>query len=412
MSEYKPYLVSWNLTERCNLSCPHCYIDSIGPYLKTPNPELSSGEALSVIDGLHAINPRLMLVLSGGEPMLRDDIFDIVEYANRRGFITVMGSNGTLLTEEKIRALKDAGLKGLGISIDSPSPVSHDLFRGSEGAWKLSVNALRHAREAGIETQVDVTLTDKNWGEIEDFIEFGVAHEAKAVNFFFLVCTGRAMKTDISTVNYDAALKVIARLSARERRLMVRARCAPHIYRVLYEDGASISPGTRGCLAGRYYMRIDHEGNVTPCPYMPFAAGNVRGQSLLSIWESADSFISLRDGSYNGRCRICEYAEICGGCRARAFMEDGDFMGEDSLCSYIPSGNSRVIVKDSFNTDMRWDEKARERLRKVPNFMQGMIIRMAERVARERGLDLVTNELIDEMKENRNNMMHGDTVVK
>ncbi|MEK6672340.1 MAG: radical SAM protein [Nitrospirota bacterium] len=412
MSDYKPYLVSWNLTGRCNLACPHCYINSSSPELQTPNPELTSDEARSVIDELRIINPRLMLVLSGGEPMLREDIFDIVEYADRCGFITVMGSNGTLLTEENIRVLKEAGLKGLGISIDSPSPMYHDLFRGSEGAWKLSTNALRYAKDIGIETQIDVTLTDKNWEEIDNFIEFGVSYGAKAVNFFFLVCTGRAMKTDISTASYEAALKTIARLSARERRLMVRARCAPHIYRVLYEEGVPISSGTRGCLAGRYYMRIDHEGNVTPCPYMSVTAGNIREHTLSSIWGGASSLSSLRDGVYSGRCGICEYAEICGGCRARALMENGDFMGEDPLCSYIPSGKSRVIINDSFNTDMQWDEKARERLRNVPNFMQGMIIRMVETVARDRGVEVVTNELMDEMKGKGYKVRHFDAVTK
>lgn len=179
----------------------------------------------------------MMLVLSGGEPLLRRDIYDLIEYASSGGFIPVLDSNGVLLTRESVRLLKEAGLKGVGVSIDSVNPDEHDRFRGLDGAWELSVSGLRYAKEAGLETQIDVTLTDRNWEEIDRFIEFGAGLGVKAINFFFLICTGRAMKTDISTNNYEKALTHIAKRAFHEKRLMVRARCAPHIYRILYEDG-------------------------------------------------------------------------------------------------------------------------------------------------------------------------------
>lgn len=397
MSDYKPYIVSWNVTRRCNLLCPHCYIDSTAR-LEQNNSELTTEEARLLIDGLSYINDRLMLVLSGGEPLLRRDIYEIIEYASSGGFIPVLGSNGILLTKEVVGLLKEAGLRGIGVSIDSVNPEEHDRFRGFDGAWELSVSGLRYAREAGIETQVDVTLTDRNYQEIDRFIEFGVGLDAKAINFFFLICTGRAMKTDISTSNYESALRHVAGRTFKEKRLMVRARCAPHIYRVLYEDGYSIPPGTRGCLAGRSYMRIDPEGNVTPCPYMPVVAGNIRESSLSDIWEGSPYIRLLREGNYKGRCGICEYTEICGGCRARALVNSGDMMNEDSLCGYIPEGKEKVAIEMKTISDLKWDEKAKERIKNIPTFMQNMIVRMIGQKAREKGIDTITSEFIDELK--------------
>lgn len=397
VSEYKPFLVSWNLTGRCNLLCPHCYLNA-NSQLKARNSELSIEEARFVIDELSYLNTCIMLILSGGEPMLREDIFEIVRYASEAGFINVLGSNGTLLTEENQRLLKEAGLKGIGISIDSTDKRYHDSFRGLEGAWEMSISALRRAKEMGMETQMDVTITDKNLHEIEDFVSLGISLSVKAVNFFFLVCTGRAMKTDISGYNYEDALRRIVRVSLSEKRVMVKARCAPHIYRVLYEEGFEIPEGTRGCLAGRHYMRIDPEGNVTPCPYMPVVVGNVKERSLVNIWEEAPYLNLLRKEVYDGKCGGCEYIEICGGCRARALAEKGDFMEEDPLCTYTPSNGEKVRLKSNLKTELVWDERAKKRIKNVPAFMKAMVVRIIETKAREKGVYIITSELIDEFK--------------
>lgn len=397
MNEYKPYLVSWNLTGRCNLFCPHCYLDA-NSRLEMPREELSTEEARFVIDELSYLNSHIMLIMSGGEPMLREDIFEIVRYASDAGFVVVMGSNGTRLTKENLRLLKDAGLKGVGISVDSHDLRYHDSFKGVDGAWDMAISALKNAKDIGIETQMDVTLTDKNIHEIWELIELGVSLSVKVVNFFFLVCTGRAMRTDISGYNYEGALRRIARLSLSEKRVMVKARCAPHIYRLLYEEGLDISEGTRGCLAGRHYMRIDPEGDVTPCPYMPVRVGNIREGSLVNIWEDASPLNLLRRGDYKGRCGICEYIDVCGGCRARALAEKGDLMEEDPLCVYRPSGGERARTKSNFQSELIWDEKAKNRIRNVPIFMKTMVIRVIESKAKEMGMNVVTSELIDEIK--------------
>ncbi len=389
-----PYIVSWNLTRRCNLSCPHCYIDAT----TGDSGELTPEEARFVIDELTYLNRSLMLVLSGGEPLLRDDLLDIVKYASEAGFIVVMGSNGTLLGEDALLALKTAGLMGLGISIDSLSPDDHDSFRGTEGAWYASVEALRKAVQMGIETQMDVTLRDDNWQDIEGFVELGVKLGVKAVNFFFLVCTGRAMRSQISVKHYEEAIHRIADLILRERRTMVRARCAPHVYRFLHKRGFRLPAGTRGCLAGISYMRIDPEGNVTPCPYMSVVVGNLRQASLRQIWEGSEILRRLRNGPSGGRCGRCEYTEVCGGCRARAYGETGDIFGDDSLCSYEPSSKERVLPDEEGEFSIPWQPKAKERLKRVPAFMRRMVIRVIEEKAKEKGQKEVTSGLIDEVK--------------
>ncbi len=392
--ENRPYIVSWNLTRRCNLLCPHCYIDAVPDSAE----ELTTEEAMLVIDELTYLNHNLMLILTGGEPMLRRDIFEIVSYASESGFITVMGSNGTVLDRNGITALREAGLKGIGISIDSSRKEYHDAFRGLEGAWDASVEALRHASEKGIETQIDTTLTDRNIDEIDSIVQLGVSLGVKAVNFFFLVCTGRAMETEISTENYEKALRKILKLYDSERRLMIRVRCAPHIYRMLYESDSGLYKGSRGCLAGRHYMRIDPVGNVTPCPYMDLRLGSVKESSLIDIWEKSSELGLLRLSKYGGRCGICEYREICGGCRARAYVETGDLLGEDSLCSHVPGEDAVVRPEESLKSSLKWEHSAAERIKRIPAFMRGKIIEMLESKALERGMKVITSELIDEFK--------------
>ncbi|MBF0321079.1 MAG: radical SAM protein [Nitrospirae bacterium] len=394
--EYTPYIVSWNITKRCNLTCGHCYMDAGLP----EEPELPTNECMSLIDSLAAMNKDMMLIITGGEPMIRTDIYELIGHAAAAGFITVLGTNGTLIDSESVKRLKDAGLRGAGISIDSPGPSEHDSFRGSGGAWARSIAALKLLRDVGIETQLDVTVMDSNCADLERFIELGVELGAKAVNFFFLVCTGRAMKTLISTANYDSALKKIVDFSKSEKRLMARARCAPHIYRIMHEGGAHIQPGSRGCLAGRSYMRVDPYGGVTACPYMPDTLGSVKSTPIAEIWNNSQKLATLREGRYEGRCGHCEYTEVCGGCRARALAEKGGFMDEDPLCTYEPAHGAKTLVVDTgeIKSDLQWEDAAKERIKAVPAFVRKMVIGAIEKAAREKGATVITTELLDEVK--------------
>ncbi|MBF0488515.1 MAG: radical SAM protein [Nitrospirae bacterium] len=403
--EYQPYIVSWNVTRRCNLSCGHCYIDA-GSAVE---PELDTKECTALIDELAAINKSMMLIVTGGEPMMREDIFDLIYHASAAGLIPVLGTNGTLITTKNINSLKEAGLRGAGISIDSTTPADHDLFRGVSGSWARAIEALKLLREAGIETQLDVTVMDNNCADLEKFVALGSELGAKAINLFFLVCTGRAMRTLISTANYNSALRTIMALSKSERRLMVRARCAPHIYRIMHEDGAHIQPGTRGCLAGRSYMRVDPYGNVTACPYMPDTIGNVKSEPIAAIWNNSINLVTLREGKYGGRCGRCEYTEVCGGCRARAFADKADFMDEDPLCTYEPKQEKETLKVDTgdFTSDLQWDDAARQRIKAVPAFVRKMVITAIENAAREKGATVITTELLDEVKKRSPSRNHN-----
>lgn len=393
----QPYIVTWNLTERCNLSCRHCSLDG-EKRANNPQSELSRDEARFVIDELSYLNKNLTLILSGGEPMLREDLGEIIQDAADAGFDTLLRSNGTLLTREGLRALKDAGLRRVAVSIDSPQQEHHDLSRGLEGAWDLSVAALHEAPRQGLETFMDVTLTDGNWTRLDEFVEFGASLGVRAVNFFFFLCTGSGVKMDITVEHFNRSLRRILSLARQQRQLRVRARCAPHIYRIQYEEGMPLPAGSRGCMAAHQHIRIDAEGNITPCPFMPLPVGNVRERSLGEIWESAPSLNLIRTGAYKGRCGVCEYRDLCGGCRARALAGQGDFMGEDLFCDYTPRGGKKVLPEKFGEKGSIWTDEAKARISVEPLSMQTVITRIIETRARECGISCITPDFIDRIK--------------
>ncbi len=403
--ETKPYLISFSVTARCDLSCPHCFMDA-----GCSEDELTLGEIERILAQVADATPDSMLILTGGEPLLRRDILEIVETASGLGFIPVLGTSGRFLKEDLAERLREKGLKGVSVSVDSVDPEHHDSFRGSPGSWRRAVNALRVSRAAGIETQMNVTLTDSNADQLEELIELGVDLGVKAVNFFFIVCTGRASRSFISTETYGELLVKIGELSLKERRTIVRARCAPHVYRFFPERGLPVGGGTRGCPAGRYYLRIDHRGILYPCPYLPVPVGDLRSSPFPELWNSSPVLRKLREESYGGSCGLCKYRLICGGCRARAFTETGDLMGGDPLCDYTPSGVEEPVPlkteEKEEGFELEWTPSARERIERVPFFLRRIIIPMIERRAKEEGLKTVTPEFLERV---RRAVYGGDT---
>lgn len=401
MNAASPYLVSWNLTKRCNLACSHCYLDA---------GELSGADALStegalcIVDQLASAAPGAMVVLTGGEPLLRPDIYDITRHAAFSGLNPVLGTNGTLLTEEVCRRLRDSGMKGAGVSVDSTSPSFHDRFRGMEGSWKKTVEGMACLKASAIPFQAQFTITKENRHEIGKAARFALEAGAMSVNFFFLVCTGRGQKAaDLTPNEYEAALEEIVRAEEEfAGRIMVRARCAPHIVRVAerVNPGSPLAKGaTCGCVAGRGYMRITPEGLVTACPYIPAGANSpsVLTTPLKDIWESDPSFMSLRAPALTGRCSECEYADSCGGCRARALASTGDLGGEDHWCAHEPQRNGKKTAAGTFTP--AWSPEALERLGKVPSFLRPMIKKGLERYASSKNIETITPELMAELRQ-------------
>lgn len=381
-------IVSWNITGACNLHCAHCYLDAGIP----TKAELSTEECCRLIDQMAALETE-MVILTGGEPLLRKDLLAIIRRIHERGIMAVMGTNGTLIDDGMVLALKDAGLLGVGISLDSLNSEKHDSFRGVMGSWEAAVAGIRACLRHGLPVIVQTTVTPWNLHEIPSMIDFAQDLGAAVFNAHYLVCTGRGEKlADLSPQQYEDSLAMLANAQSLHPSLMIRAKCAPQIARIVRERGLPQAGG--GCPAGTGYLRIDPQGQVTPCPYFPLVAGNVHAMPLKDIWEEADVFRKLRNPSLNGRCGICSYRETCSGCRARAFSLTGDYLAEDPWCLYQPSGTSASTP----SAQVSWTSEAEAILNRVPAFVRKRVRMAVESYARERGNSVITADLMAEVR--------------
>jgi len=457
---YTAYSVSWNLTQRCNLECAHCYMSASSR--ADTRGELSTDECRRVIDEIALVNPNVFLILTGGEPFLRKDLFEIAAHAVERRFTVVLGTNGVLLRENEARQMRRHGVLGASISLDSTDAVRHDRFRRLPGAWDGAVRATKTLADEGLDFSLHMSVTDWNVDEIPAMIDLAKELGAKVLNFFFLVRTGRGRDlTDIDAAQYERILTYLARVQGvggsapsfvermlgavtgrrdpgagsgsratpvaepvggvafedpwstpvgRADGLLIRAKCAPHFRRIIYELNPS-SPLLRNyahgsCPAGKYYCRITPLGEVTPCPYMPVAAGNLRDHSFDSLWRGARVFDDLREPRLGGRCGACEFAKICGGCRCRAYATYGDYLAEDPACGYQPGARGGQVIDlppsltfgQPVSYELTWDEAARARLDAIPSFARGMVVKAVEAYARGRGEVTITPELLADVR--------------
>lgn len=391
-----PFLVALNLTRRCNLRCAHCYLDA-GTRRRGGARELATGEVKALLDRIAALSPEILVVLTGGEPLLRPDLVAIARHAGELGLMAVVGTNGTLLNERRVAQLQEAGVRAVGISLDSLDPAYHDRFRGLPGAWARTLAGIDACRRNSLMFQLHFTVTDDNAEELDGMIAFARDAGAAVLNVFFVVCTGRGRTlSNISAARYEAVLRRLAEAARAETALVVRARCAPHFKRIVREllpplpitFAGGYEAG--GCLAGTRYCRVTSEGELTPCPYMEVSAGSVRRTDFTALWAHAPLFAALRSPTLKGRCGACEYAKLCGGCRARALAREGTLMGEDFLCTYRPAGGPVVDPAIPQGAALAWSAEAEARLRHVPPFVRRFVRQRAEAYARERGEHLVT----------------------
>jgi radical SAM protein with 4Fe4S-binding SPASM domain len=382
------------------------------------------------------VNPQVFLILTGGEPLLRKDIFDLAAYAAEKDFTVVLGTNGVLLREPQAKLMRQHGIAGASLSLDSTEAQKHDTFRHLSGAWEGAVRATKVLRDAGLDFSLHMSVTDWNVEEIPAMIDLAQELDARVLNFFFLVRTGRgANLTDIPAAQYETILTALARaqgVGSSERppasaftkqedpwslpvgvagRLLIRAKCAPHFRRIIWElDPTSplLQNYAHGsCPAGKYYCRITPEGDVTPCPYMPVTAGNLRQTSFAALWQHASVFDDLRDPHLGGRCGTCEFSKICGGCRCRAYATSGDYLAEDPACAYQPGQHGGTVIdlpaSQTFGIEvtqeLQWDEAARARLQAIPSFARGMVIKGVEAYARSQGYQVITPALLTEIRQ-------------
>lgn len=350
---FLPRLISWNLTFKCNLRCAHCYVDADKSEGKG---ELNTDEGRMLIDQIVEVG-KPILIMSGGEPLLRDDVFELARYGTDKGLRVAMGTNGTLITDQVANQLKSSGVRRIAISLDSAVPQRHDEFRGVKGSWRLAVEGVKACRRNDLDVQINTTLTKQNYHEIDHIVDLAEKVGASDLHIFFLVPTGRGKKVeDVSPAMYERMIRSVLEKSTKSR-LNIKPTCAPQFMRILKQmDIRPKKHWSRGCIAGLSYCRVYPTGQITPCPYLPIKLGNIREKRLKDIWFGSKILRTLRDfNNLKGKCRICEYRNICGGCRARAYgvtsnLIDvcsglheptrliGDYLAEDPWCTYKPKG--------------------------------------------------------------------------
>jgi AdoMet-dependent heme synthase len=398
-----PFLVALNLTRRCNLACAHCYLDA-GTRESDDSGELSTDEVKRLIDDIAALSVETMIVFTGGEPLLRPDLATLVAHAAGRGLMAVIGTNGLGLNARRVAELKAAGAQGVGISLDSLDPAVHDNFRGLPGAWARAMAAIDACRQADLRFQIHFSVTDDTADELDEMIAYARDVGAFVLNVFFLVCTGRGEKVaNISAATYDRVMRRLTRAAYDETGIMIRAKCAPHFKRMAWELDPDWPVTTAhgyeagGCLAGTRYCRITPTGGVTACPYMEDEVGSIRRHGFAEIWRDAPQFAALRRPVLEGRCGACEYAKICGGCRARPLARDGALMGEDFLCAYEPRGAKVIEPLADDGITLRWSPEAEQWLARIPSFVRRFVRQRAEGHVRANSGTEVTAEVMAEL---------------
>ncbi len=407
MTSAAPFLVALNLTRRCNLRCAHCYFDA-GTRRAGDSDEFTTNEIRALLDEIADLSAETMVVLTGGEPLLRPDIDAIARHASDLELMVVVGTNGIMLNETRVARLVDAGVSGVGISVDSLDPVEHDRFRGVPGAWRKTMAGIDACRRAGLSFQIHFSVTDDNAAELDDMIDFARDSGAMVLNVFFLVCTGRGERvTNISRESYERVLRRLTRAARDETEILVRAKCAPHFKRMAMEHDPSwpitLAHGYEagGCLAGTRYCRVTPAGEVTPCPYMEVSAGSIREQRFGDLWRDAPLFARLRSPRLEGRCGACKYTKLCGGCRARPLARHGNLMGEDFLCDYQPDGGPVIDVAPDPGAALVWTTDANERLQRIPPFVRQFVRQRTEVYAKELGDDLITPDHLHALAKRR-----------
>lgn len=341
-----PRLIAWELTAGCNLSCKHCRGASTS---QVPEGELNTLEAKHFIDEIVEMgNP--ILILSGGEPLVRKDIYELAHYGTEKGLRVALATNGTLVNDEVAKKLLEVGIKRVSVSLDGATAESHDEFRCVPGAFKGSMKGIEALKNTGIGFQINTTITKRNVDEIPQILKMAEEIGAEALHIFLLVPTGRGKELEneeIPPVEYERILNWFYE-QQKSTKIQLKATCAPHYFRIMRQrakkEGVEISVKThgyeamtKGCLGGTGFCFVSSIGEVYPCGYLPVLAGNIKQQPFKEIWETAQVFRDLRDASkLKGKCGRCEFKKVCSGCRARAYAATGDYLAEEPYCIYMP----------------------------------------------------------------------------
>ncbi|MEG0798231.1 MAG: putative heme d1 biosynthesis radical SAM protein NirJ2 [Acidaminococcaceae bacterium] len=322
-------IISWNSTNKCNMFCAHCYRESG----QEAQGELTTEQAKKMLTEIARAGFKIM-IFSGGEPLLRPDIFELIAFATAQKLRCVLGTNGSLLTPKVVAQLKAAGLMGAGISLDSLDAAKHNRLRGLDKAWELAVAGMDNCRAAGLPFQIHTTVMDWNEQEVEALTDFAVDKGARAHHIFFLVPVGRGEALEGQALKQEAYEELLQRIMRKAQTVPIEVKptCAPQFMRIAAEMKLPLR-FSKGCLAGTAYCIIGPQGQVQPCAYMKINLGNVKTTAFDQLWREHPLLHTLRTEAYQGTCGTCQHQHICGGCRARAaYYNDGDYMAADPLC--------------------------------------------------------------------------------
>jgi radical SAM protein len=350
-----PFIAIWETTRACDLACLHCRAEAI----KWRHPlELTTRESFGLIDQIRQCgNP--LFVLTGGDPMKRADLFELIPYAVQTGLRVAMTPSGTpLMTREVVGRLKEVGLSRLAVSLDGSKAEIHDCFRQVEGSYGWTMNCIDYAHEVGLPVQINTTISRHNLADLQAIADLLLTKQITLWSVFFLVPTGRGRAEDeISADDYETVFHFLVDLYLKAP-FDVKTTAAPHYRRVLLQRLKQLPPSQRpqrlfqagpigraaGVNEGRGFLFVSHTGEIYPSGFLPISAGNARKDSLINVYRNSPLFRDLRDTSkLKGKCGDCEYKVICSGSRARAYAMTGDYLAEEPFCSYIPKPKRRPL---------------------------------------------------------------------
>ncbi len=350
-----PFTIAWEVTRACAFACVHCRANA--QHQRDPN-ELTTQEAFALIDRLKEFGSPI-LVFTGGDPMMRRDLFDLITYATQNGLRCSLTPTATALpTLERLSLAKEAGIRRIALSLDAPTPEVHDAFRQVPGSWQRTINILKNAQAAGLSAQVNTTVSTYNLELLPGMVPFIEEVSAVQWSVFFLVPTGRAqLERMISPLEHERVFNWLYDLSQRSpfdikitaapmyRRVAIQRRKAENHGGAVTFQGAGfqyadgLNRPTRGVNDGNGFLFISHIGEIYPSGFLPLSAGNVRHDDIVDIYRHAPLFTDLRDpGKIKGKCGACEFKDVCGGQRGRAFGITGDYLASDPACIYQPIG--------------------------------------------------------------------------
>jgi len=360
---FEPKWLAWEITGKCNLNCIHCRSSSS---MGSDEGDFTLDEARALIDEITSF-AKPVVVLSGGEPLLRKDVFEIAAYGTSKGLRMALATNGIYINDETCSKIKESGIRIVSLSLDGSTPEIHDDFRKQPGAFEATLRAAEFLKNNDIEFLINSSFTKRNQDDIPNVYRLAKKIGAVAWYMFMIVPMGRGeelMAELISKEDYEEILKWHFEMELEEKEILVRPTCAPHYYRIVQQEAEAKgidferrnlkfgTGGAKGCIAAQSIAFIGSRGDVQPCSYFPTSAGNVREQTFQEIWETSPLFKDIRSfKDYKGRCGSCEYLSVCGGCRARADVILDDYMEEEPFCTHIPKKTLREMAKEKASNE-------------------------------------------------------------